>query len=73
MVVRIKKEIAIAYGGIVNSSEKGVFDTVAKPFVKRCVNLDGLSGMGLTLPTVGAMAYFFLFGAFKTSFLWMWD
>ena len=60
-------------GSIIDSTMKGVFDISPKPLVRRGIDLDELSGMGLTFAPMCAVSDFFLFRAFKTSiFLVYW-
>ena len=54
-------------GSIIDSTMKGVFDISPKLRVRRGIDLDELSGMGLTFAPMCAVSDFFLFRAFKTS------
>lgn len=54
-------------GGIVNGAMEGISDGAAKPFVRGGIDLDELTGMRFSFAPMGAVADFFLFGAFKTS------
>ena len=49
---------------IIDSAMKGIFEISAKPFIRSGVNLDELSGMGLTFTPVGTVADFFFMGLF---------
>ena len=48
-------------GSIIDSTMKGVFDISPKPLVRRGIDLDELSGMGLTFAPMCAVSDFFLF------------
>ena len=50
-------------GSIIDSTMKGVFDISPKPLVRRGIDLDELSGMGLTFAPMCAVSDFFLFRA----------
>lgn len=55
-------------GSITNGAMKGIFDVVAKPFVRRGIELNELVGMWFAFSPVGAVTNFFLFGAFCRYF-----
>lgn len=59
-------------GSIIDSTMKGVFDISPKPLVRRGIDLDELSGMGLTFAPMCAVSDFFFLGLSKPAFLVYW-
>ena len=55
-------------GSIIDSTMKGVFDISPKPLVRRGIDLDELSGMGLRLRRCVRCRIFFFLGLSKPAF-----
>ena len=54
-------------GSIIDSTMKGGFDISPNPLVRRGIELDELSGMGLTLAQMCAVSDIYLFRAFNNK------